>query len=114
MAYTQSKTPMQRTIFVRLPAKLKKKYPERTLLHVVKPLYGLAKSGTYWFKTYSKHHQRELHIKPLAFNPCLLISDSKPFGITGLQTDDTLNIGTMDFLVLENKALTEAGIKARP
>ena len=114
MAYTQSKTPMQRTIFVRLPAELKNKYPEGTLLRVVKPLYGLAESGTYWFETYSQHHQRELHMKPSAFDPCLLISDSGPFGITGLQTDDTLNIGTTDFLDLEDKALTEAGIKARP
>ena len=114
MAYTQSKTPMQRVIFVRLPSELKNKYPEGTLLRVVKPLYGLAESGTYWFETYSRHHQRELHMRPSAFDPCLLITDSEPFGLTGLQTDDTLNIGTTDFLEAEDKALVKAGIKARP
>ncbi|KAI1653193.1 hypothetical protein F4813DRAFT_383489 [Daldinia decipiens] len=99
MAYTQSKTPMQRTIYVRLPSELKSKYPEGTLLRVVKPL----------------HHQKELGMTPSAFDPCLLIAEpNRPFGITGLQTDDTLNIGTTEFLAEEDKALARAGIKAKP
>ncbi|KAI1387098.1 uncharacterized protein F4822DRAFT_443927 [Hypoxylon trugodes] len=85
MAYTQSQTPLQRLIFVHLPSELKNKYPEGTLLH------------------------------PSAFDPCLLIAKAdEPFGVTGLQTDDTLNIGTLEFLKKENEALVEVGIKAKP
>ena len=43
-AYTQSKTEMNRIVIYHLPAELKKRYPEGTVLCVVKPLYGLAKA----------------------------------------------------------------------
>ena len=44
-AYTQSKTELNRTVIFHLPAELKKRYPEGTVLRVVKPLYGLAEAG---------------------------------------------------------------------
>ena len=40
-AYTQSKTELNRTVIYHLPAELKKRYTEGTVLRVVKPLNGL-------------------------------------------------------------------------
>lgn len=53
-------------------------------------------------------------MKLLAFDLYLLVTQSDPFGLTGFQTDDTFNVGTDKFLAAEDKALTEAGIKAQP
>lgn len=53
-------------------------------------------------------------MKPLAFDPCLLVTQLDPFRLTGFQTDDTLNVGTNKFLAAKDKALTEVGIKTRP
>ncbi len=46
-AYTQSKTGLNRTVICYLPAKLKKKYLEGTILLIVKLLYGLPEAGNY-------------------------------------------------------------------
>ncbi len=46
-AYTQSKTELNRIVICYLPAELKKRYPEDTILLVFKPLYGLTKAGNH-------------------------------------------------------------------
>ncbi|KAH8891085.1 hypothetical protein GQ53DRAFT_150472 [Thozetella sp. PMI_491] len=49
------------------------------------------------------------------YDPCLLITKpGKPFGLVGLQTDDTLNIGSSDFLQKEEIELAKAGFKVKP
>jgi len=115
-AYTQSKTKLNRLVLVQLPAELKKKYPEGTLLHVVLPLYGLAEAGMHWFATYFEHHKEQLGMETSAFDPCLLITkdNQEEFGITGLQTDDTLNLGTVKFMEKEDSKLQKAKLKAKP
>jgi len=40
---------------------------------VLKPLYGIAEAGTYWWATYSKHHKEKLLITTSIFNSCFLI-----------------------------------------
>ena len=99
---------------MRLPSELKNKYPEKILLRVVKPFYSFIKLRIYWFETYLKHYQQKLHIKLSLFNLYFLISDTELFGITGLQINNTLNVGTMEFLAAKNKAFVKAGIKIRP
>ena len=41
---------------MRLLLKLKNKYPEKTILHIVKLLYSFAELSTYWFETYLRHY----------------------------------------------------------
>lgn len=50
------------------------------------------------------------------YDPCLLITNRGPetFGIVGLQTDDTLAIGTSAFSSAENAALQKANFQAKP
>jgi hypothetical protein len=51
-----------------------------------------------------------------SYDPCLLITQEgeNPFGITGLQTDDTLSIVTPSFSAQEEQMLQEAQFKAKP
>jgi hypothetical protein len=51
-AYPQSRDPLQRVILAHLPKELKRKYPDGTILRVIKPLYGIAEAGVHWFDTY--------------------------------------------------------------
>ena len=46
------------------------------------------------------------------YDPCLLYS-KQPFGIVGLQTDDTLFVGTNDFAKAEQLKLHEAKFLAK-
>jgi len=115
MAYTQAESKLQRLIIAQLPVELQEKYPEGTVLHVVKPLYGIAESGVHWFETYHRHHEERLGMQSSPFDPCLLITRPKNhFGIVGLQTDDTLNLGSAGFLDREEHELKHAGYKAKP
>ncbi|CCU75476.1 hypothetical protein BGHDH14_bgh02505 [Blumeria hordei DH14] len=90
--YTQSDDPLQRTIIADLSVQLKDVYPQGTIMVVVKPLYGIAEAGAYWWSTYFKHHIEKLQMRTSTFDPCPLISTAtgSGFGIVGIQTDDTL------------------------
>jgi hypothetical protein len=46
-AYPQAQTNLKRTILAHLPTELVSRYPEGTLLHVIKPLYGIAEAGVH-------------------------------------------------------------------
>lgn len=46
-AYPQSKSKLQREIYASLPHKLIDKYPPDTIIRVLLPLYGIAKSGVH-------------------------------------------------------------------
>ncbi|KAF7566074.1 hypothetical protein PtrM4_143940 [Pyrenophora tritici-repentis] len=59
-AYPQAQTTLKRTILAHLPTELVHRYPEGTLLHVIKPLYGIAEAGVHWWTTYHGHHCKEL------------------------------------------------------
>jgi len=74
---------------------------------VVKPLYGIAEAGAYWWSTYFKHHTEKLHMQTSTYDPCLLISKQSAagFGIVGMQTDDTLGLSDQDFADNETQEL---------
>ena len=115
-AYTQSKTELNRTVLCKLPLELENRYPDGTILRVVKPLYGLAEAGNHWFATYSDHHKEKLGMETSSYDACLLITKKNGngvFGITALQTDDTLNIGTKALLDKEEIEIDAAKFKAR-
>lgn len=115
-AYPQAQTELFRTVLAHLPKELITKYPEGTIIRVIKPLYGIAEAGVHWFATYQGHHCRELGMATSTYDPCLLITNGGPeaFGIVGLQTDDTLAIGTPAFSSAEEAALQRANFRAKP
>ncbi|KAF1937171.1 hypothetical protein EJ02DRAFT_63582, partial [Clathrospora elynae] len=115
-AYPQAQTELFRTILAHLPKELTTKYPEGTIIRVIKPLYGIAEAGVHWFTTYQGHHCKELDMATSTYDPCLLITNGGPeaFGIVGLQTDNTLAIGTSAFSSAEEAALQKADFRAKP
>ena len=114
-AYTQSKEELNRTVICHLPAKLKKRYTEGTVLRVVKPLYGLTEAGNYWFATYLNYHKEKLGIEMSPYDTCLLITKDgdENFGIAAFQTDDTLNVEMKGFMKKEETEIMEAKFKAK-
>lgn len=87
-------------------------------MHILKPLYGIAKAGTHWYATYFKHHEQKLNMEMSSYDPCLLISRSRsknePFEIVAMQTDDTLILGYYESSKLEEEKLIKASLKAKP
>ena len=115
-AYTQSETPLQRTILAELPKQIRHIYPEETIMAVIKPLYGIAEAGAHWWATYFKHHTEKLDMETSTYDPCLLVtgSESAHFAIVGMQTDDTLGISDDGFSVREDEELGKAKFLAKP
>ena len=114
-AYTQSETHLQRLILAYLPEQIRHQYPEDTIMVVLKPLYGIAEAGTHWWATYSKHHKEKLLMTTSTFDPCFLITTTgTPFGIVGMQTDDTIILGDDQFSTLEEAELVKANLIAKP
>jgi hypothetical protein len=56
----------------------------------------------------------ELGITTSTYDPCLLITSKGPFGITGMQTDDTLILCTPEFSATEKKKIQKAAFRAKP
>lgn len=115
-AYVQSKDKLSRTLYARPPKELKAFFPPGTILQIVRPLYGAAESGLYWFKTYHDHHVEKLEMETSTYDPCLLITydGCEVFGMTGLQTDDTLSVVTPLFSQKEEVELGKAKFRAKP
>jgi hypothetical protein len=86
-AYTHSETILDRLVLAKLSVELKDKYPEGTIMRVIRPLYGIAESGVHWWTTYQNHHRNLLGMMTSSFDPCLLITDQAGedgFGIVGM------------------------------
>jgi hypothetical protein len=114
-AYTQSTDKLLRTLYAKPPKDIAHLFPPNSVLRVVKSLYGIAESGLYWFKTYHNHHTKRLKMKVSSYDPCLLISHegNETFGITGMQTDDTLSVVTPQFSQREEDELHSANLRAK-
>ena len=110
-AYVQSTTNLNRDFFARAPKELG--LDQNSVLHIIKPLYGVPEAGNHWFNTYSKHHMTKLQMETSPYDPCLLITNNNGFGLVGLQTDDTLVLADKTFADQEQKSLTEAKLLAK-
>jgi hypothetical protein len=114
-AYTQSTTFLQRLILARLPKEIQHLYPDDFIMVILKALYGIPEAGTHWFGTYHNHHTEQLKMVTSTYDPCLLISTTKEaFGMVGMQTDDTLIVGSRKFSILEDEELSKAKLRAKP
>lgn len=82
-------------------------FPPNTIMKIIKPLYGLAESGTHWWATYFRHHCEKLLMKTSTFDPCLLVTtkEAPSFGIVGMQTDDMLGLSDGAFAETEDREL---------
>jgi len=115
-AYVQSTTALTRDIFVRPPQELQLDRTE--VLKITKPLYGVPEAGNHWFNTYHRHHIERLRMEQSTYDPCLLVCNSnkhkEPFGLVGLQTDDTLILANETFAQMEENELKKAKFTAKP
>ena len=77
-------------------------------------MYGISEAGVHWFAIYQVHHLTNLGMKISSFDPYLLITkEREAFGITSIQTDDTLHLNTNGFIEREEQELQKAGFKAK-
>lgn len=115
-AYVQSQDKLSRTIIARPPKEMEHLLPKDAILEILGPLYGIAESGTHWWKTYHSHHRERLGMIPSSYDPCLLITTTGPqtFALTGMQTDDTFTVASDLFSQLEEEQLHEAKLQAKP
>lgn len=69
------------------------------LLKLLKPLYGLADSGDYLHKTFSKHLRQDLMMTPTSGDLSLFfkVVKGKLCGLTGAYVDDTIGAGDAQF-----------------
>jgi hypothetical protein len=82
---------------------------------VRKPLYRILEAETHWWATYHKHHREKLAIATSTYNPCLLITTTKTaFDVVGIQTNDTLILGSKEFNTIEDEKLIRAKFSAKP
>jgi hypothetical protein len=56
----------------------------------------------------------KLNIITLTYDPCLLITFDGSFGITGMQTNDTLIICFPEFSAKEEEKIQKAAFRAKP
>lgn len=113
-AYVQANTELNRLFFIRPPPELilAMGINNDDILQVILPLYGIPEAGNHWFKTYHTHHLEELSMEQSTYDPCLLYS-TEPFGVVGLQTDDTLIVADAKFAEQEVAMLKKARFLAK-
>ena len=92
-AYVQSTTALNRRFYIKPPKEID--LGQGNVLKVLRPLYGVPEAGTHWFRTYHKHHIEKLNLTTSTYDPCLLYNSQ---AIVGLQTDNTLYLGTPDYV----------------
>jgi hypothetical protein len=98
-----------------LPKKIKDKFLSNTIIIVRKLLYRILEAGTHWWATYYKHHKEKLVIATFTYDSCLLITITKgAFSIVGIQTNNTLILGSKEFNTIEKEKLTRAKFSAKP
>lgn len=103
-AFVNSKTKLRRPIYMQAPSEMNLEAGK--VLKVVKQLYGMPESPMHWFKTYLDYHRTSLSMQQTPLDPCLLFARNEEVvsGLLGLQVDDTLFAGNLEFLKAEEEA----------
>ncbi len=117
--YVQSKILLNRRFFIRSFFELD--LSKNSIIRVVKSLYEVLETETYWFNTYQKHHKKKLLMIESIFNLCLLhitqiesiefidrLNFINRFEVINIQTDDTLILADDEFVTLEENELARA------
>jgi hypothetical protein len=113
-AYIQSTTNLNCEFYIQLSQELETELGinKDFVLKVLKPLYSIPEAGNHWFKTYYLYYVQQLYMDQSMYNLCFLQSN-KPFGIVGLQTDDTLLLADKTFVETEQNKLYKAKFIAK-
>lgn len=102
-AYVQSKSALERSVYfhpvpeMNVPGKV---------LRGNKVLYGMPKAGLLWSITFEAHHKKNLEMQQSTADKCLFFKhesenkDEVP-NISVIQVDDTLDLGSEKFLIVE-------------
>ena len=78
---------------------------------MLKPLYGIAKAGTYQWVIYNKYYKKKLLITTFIFNPCFLITTTGTlFGIVDMQTNNIIILKDDQFLTLKENKLVKINL----
>jgi hypothetical protein len=100
MAYLKSASPLSRLLYIcspRSPAFVRAKHHDH-VLRVLKLIYGLVDSGSYWFNTYAQAFY-EIRMEFTALYECLMYrtgsTSQKLDGLVGIQVEGTLMSGTV-------------------
>jgi Reverse transcriptase (RNA-dependent DNA polymerase) len=101
-AFLQSKSGLSRRVYARVPKELRACF-RGFLMLLLKPLYGLKESGSYWHDTYTTAFKEGLNMLAVFLDPCFLARhhDESLDGAAALLVDDTLMTGTNDFAEAE-------------
>jgi len=86
-------------------------------MQLIKPLYGIPEAGLHWWSTYYKHHRERLEMATSTYDPCLLLTEGGPlgpFGLVGMQIDDTLIVLNTKFDRKEEAEREKAGFLVKP
>ena len=96
-AFVQSTTTLRRPVYMRAPKEMG--LPPGKVLQVLKPLYGMPESPMHWYTTYAGHHKEKMGMEQLPIDACLMYKRNNDTleGLLGLQVDDTLYAGTLEF-----------------
>jgi hypothetical protein len=107
-AYVSSESLLSREIYIIPPRALN--LDKDILWRVLKPLYGLPESGLHWFERFRRYHQRQLGMTADVVDPCLYVKQMRTSegqtpidGAICTVVDDSLILGTPDFLALEER-----------
>lgn len=111
-AYVQALSELERMIYLKPLAEMN--LEDDDIILCVKPLYGIPESGLHWFVPYHGHHVISLQMNSTKVDPCLLFSrnDDQIEGMTILQVDDSIGLGTTEFLRRESE--TTKLFKSKP
>jgi hypothetical protein len=115
-AYVQSETILNCKILAYLPPQIRHRYPERTVMQVIKPPYRIVKAGTYWWATYHNHRLKKLQMTTSTYDLCPFFSSAEnpEFACIGMQTNNTLGLSTPKFSQHKDEQLKEAAFSAKP
>lgn len=91
-AYIKSYNPMQRYVIISTPAEMN--LPADTVPMVVRPLYGIPKSGVYWYLKYTSHHAHLVGMFGVTVDPCVSVerNGNNLRCLVFLQVDDIMAV----------------------
>lgn len=112
-AYIQRNKPLQIPVYIEAPKEMG--LSEGEVLRVVRPLYGIPESGLHWYLTYLEYHSDKLGMHRATIDPCVMIKRDKGKlkGLVMLQVDDSLRLGSEEFITEEQLAAREFKSKER-
>ncbi|KAA8498124.1 Transposon Ty4-J Gag-Pol polyprotein [Porphyridium purpureum] len=120
-AYLQSEWDLSRKVFIRLKSDVRDILSQITesvfpqYARIVKPLYGLRESGTYWHATLTKR-LRDIGFNTAGLDPCVFYLRSEESflgGVVGVLVDDSLIFGEEAAFAAESKVASGLDNKGR-